>query len=125
MSQVNRTPQFQKLEDNFFGLGRTYNLTKAINGGIDFGESTQVASGPGSAYSGNINGQWVNVQAPGTANTEFSVPHNLNRIPSHYHYIVDSAAKVYQLPNTGTAWTTDTVYLKCDTASANIRLFLM
>lgn len=124
MSQINRTPQFNGIETTYFGLQREYNVAKAVNGGIDFGDSSQTALGPGTAYSGNMNGQWANVTAPVAANTEFAVPHNLNRIPSMYFWISDRAAKLYQLPNTGTAWTASNIYLKCDTASSVLRIFV-
>jgi hypothetical protein len=111
---------------------RVFNLFKEFDGFIDIGLSTQTNANPGAnSYTGNLNGQWINVQAPGAANTEFSMTHSLTdsngnpRVPSFYWYISDVAAKLYQLPTTGTAWTTTTVYLKCDTASANLRIFLI
>lgn len=124
MSQVNRTPQYAGLETGFQGLTRNFNVSKAVNGGIDFGASTQTAQGPGTAYSGNINGQWANVTAPGGANTEFAIPHNLNRIPSFYFFNSDVACNLYQLPNTGTAWTQTNIYVKCSAASAKLRVFI-
>jgi choice-of-anchor A domain-containing protein len=124
MSQISRPTQFHGLESNFLGLTRTYNIAKAVNGGIDFGDSTQTNAGPGTAYSGNMNGQWANVTAPGAANTQFSIAHNLNRIPSFYFYIADRSCNLYQLPNTGTAWTTTNIFLKCDVASAVLRVFI-
>jgi hypothetical protein len=134
MSQINRPSQFIGLESTFQGLNRNYNTAKAVNGGIDFGESTQTAQGDGTAYSGNVNGQWANITAPGTANTEFAIPHNLNRIPSFYLYNIDRAvtlmsgevvgAVLYQLPDTGTAWTQTNIYVKCSAASAKLRVFI-
>jgi len=125
MSLINRTSQFHGLETGFLEKSRIFRLSQAINGGIDFGASTQTNQDPGTAYSGNMNGQWKNVTAPVSPNTEFAIPHNLNRIPSHYFVIADRAAHVYQFANTGTAWTTNNIYVKCDTASANLRLFIM
>ena len=125
MSQINRPPQYDHLESPIFlGLNRTYNIAKAVNGGLDFGDSSQVNTTAGTTYTGNMNGQWANVAAPATPNTEFAIPHNLNRIPSFYFYNTDIAATVYQLPNTGTAWTTTNIYVKCSVASANLRIFI-
>lgn len=124
MSQVSRTPQFHGLDAGFLGLSRNFRVAQAVNGGIDFGASTQTAQGPGTAYSGNMNGQWANVTAPGAANVEFPIPHNLNRIPSFYLFISDSAAHLYQLPTTGTAWTQSNIYVKSDVASAKFRVFI-
>ncbi len=125
MSQISRPSQFVGLETGFLERLRTFRISQAVNGGIDEGVSTQTAQGPGTAYTGNVNGQWANVQAPGTPNTEFAISHFLNRIPSHYRFISDVAAKLYQLPNTGTAWTTTNIYVKCDTASANLRVLIL
>lgn len=124
MSLVNKTPQFDHIEGGFQGLSRFYNISKAVNGGIDFGSSTQTNQGPGTAYSGNMNGQWANVTAPGSANTEFAIPHNLNRIPSFYFSNANVNCVVYQLPNTGTAWTATNIYVKCSAASAILRVFI-
>jgi|SRR5208282_812069 len=125
MSQISRPPQFAGLEVGPFGLARQYNTAKAVNGGIDFGVSTQTAQSDGTAYSGNMNGQWANITAPATANTEFAIPHNLNRIPSHFHYFSDSPAILYQLPTTGTPWTTTNIYVKCSVGGASLRVFIM
>ena len=125
MSLINRTTQFVGLENNLLGLQRVFNVSQAVNGGIDFGESTQTAESDGTAYSGNMNGQWANVTAPGTPNTEFAIPHNLNRIPTHYPIVIaDRNATLYQLPDTGTVWTTTNIYVKCSVASAKLRVFI-
>lgn len=118
--QITPSSQHEGLEVNLFNRQRLYNYSQAINGGIDAGISSQTAT----QYTGNLNGQWVQVTAPPTPNTEFPVVHSLGRIPSWYIYNTDRAAIVYQLPNTGTPWTQTTVFLKCDTASASLRIFL-
>jgi hypothetical protein len=125
VSQINRPPQFVGLEIGFQERTRTFTMSQAVNGGLDFGESTQTALSDGTAYSGNCNGQWVNVQTPSTPNTEFAIPHTLNRIPSYFtHVNTDVAAQVYQLPDTGTTWTATNIYVKCTAASANLRMFV-
>lgn len=103
---------------------RAYQQGTVMNGGIDAGVSTQTTLGPTGTYTGNESGQWLNVTSPGSANTEFSVAHSLGRIPSHYRYLSDKGANLYQLPTTGTHWTATTVYFKCDTASVALRIFL-
>jgi hypothetical protein len=125
MAQTPPNSQMVKTEPAFWQLQRVFNIYQAVNGGIDFGVSTQVNIPPGgNQYTGNINGQWANVTAPVAPNTEFAVPHKLGRIPSFYLYICDRSANLYQLPNTGTAWTATNIYLKCDTASAVLRIFI-
>jgi hypothetical protein len=120
MSQITPSSQFERSEVGPFNRQRVFNLSQAVNGGIDFGVSTQTSP---SQYSGNMNGQWANVTTPG-ANVEFAVPHNLGRIPSFYFFISDVACDLYQLPNTGTAWTAINIYLKCNVAGANVRVFI-
>jgi hypothetical protein len=110
------------IEDAFTTRLRVFNLFGGVNGGLDLGNSTQTNP---AQYTGNLNGQWANVTAPGSANTEFAVPHTLGFVPSFYWVIADRACRVYQLPNTGTAWTAANIYLKCDTASAVLRIFML
>jgi hypothetical protein len=132
MGQVVPSEQPGQLQNEREFKLRVFNLFSEFNKGIDLGVSTQTNTNPGAnTYTGNLNGQWINVTAPAGANTEFSVTHSLTngqgqaKIPSFYWFISDRACRVYQLPNTGTAWTTTNVYLKCDTASAVLRIFVI
>lgn len=125
MSQTSRPSQIVGVETGFLQLSRSYKVSQAVNGGLDFGVSTQTNQGPGTAYSGNMNGQWANVTAPAGPNTQFAIPHNLNRIPSAYLFIADRACDLYQLPDTGTAWTQTNIYVKCSVASARLRVFIL
>lgn len=121
MSQVTPINQVVRTESHQSILNRIYGLAQAINGALDFGTSTQTNS---TSYTGNMSGQWANVTAPVTPNTEFAIPHSLGRIPSFYFWNSDRSCRLCQLPNTGTPWTLNNVYLKCDTASAVLRVFL-
>jgi hypothetical protein len=131
MGQVVPTEQFSQIQNEREFKLRVFNLFNEFNKGIDLGVSTQTGGAGANTYQGNLNGQWINVTAPGAANTEFSVTHSLTdaqgnpKIPSFYWVISDRAANVYQLPNTGTAWTTTKVYLKCSVASAVLRIFVI
>lgn len=131
MSQVVPTEQIGKLEHERQFRLRIFNLFTEFNKGIDMGVSTQTGGAGALNYTGNLNGRWANVTAPGAPNTEFSVNHELvdaqgnPKIPSFYFFISDRACRLYQLPNTGTPWTTTKVYLKCDTASAVLRIFVI
>ena len=122
MSKTQYRNPIPSFESQFSESVRRYNDGQALNGGIDFGQSTETNL---TTYSGNMKGQWKNVTAPGVANTEFAVPHDLGYVPTHYPIInADRACKVYQLPNTGTPWTAQNIYLKCDTANAVLRIFI-
>lgn len=125
-----RTPptnQIVGMEHGSSLLQRQFNLGNSLNGGIDAGQSTQTSLDPASVhcYTGNEAGQWVNVVTPGIADTEFAVPHNLGYIPSFIKHVnSDRACSVYQLPNTGTAWTSSNIYLKCNVASVALRFMI-
>lgn len=120
MSQGTPINQIHGTESQQSALNRIFGLWLLVNGGLDFGVSTQTPS----QYTGNMNGQWANVTAPASPNTQFAVAHTLGRIPSFYFFISDRAANLYQLPTTGTAWTSTNIYLKCSVASAVLRIFI-
>ncbi len=79
--------------------------------------------------SGKINGQYVIVTTPSSANTEFAVAHSLRdkngnaRVPQGYIVIRRSAAGV--IYDGTTTWTTTNIYLRCNVAnmSATILIF--
>lgn len=123
MSLAQPVIQFGKGESSFQTRRRLFDLAQATNGGIDFGSSTQTSL---ANYTGNMNGQWVNpVTAPGVANTEFPIAHNLGRIPNGYLiFWKDRSADLYQGPATGTAWTTTQIFVKCTVANAVFAVFL-
>ena len=60
--------------------------------------------------------------APVAINTEFTVTHNLERVPLEGFIVLRGASgNIYR---SGTAWTTTTVYLKCDVASVSFTILL-
>jgi hypothetical protein len=70
----------------------------------------------------NIAGQMVEVGLTGAANTQFTVTHNLGRVPLFYDVKYNNTAGVVY--DSGTAWTTTQVFLKCSAASAKLILFI-
>jgi hypothetical protein len=71
----------------------------------------------------NIDGQIIQFTFTGS-NTQKAIPHNLGRVPTGYIVIGTTVAcNVYQLSNTGTAWTSTTIYLSC-TAINTVMLFV-
>lgn len=90
------------------------NLSQAFNGQIGFGDGTNVD---------NINGSWINVIAPAAPNTDFTVNHNLGRIPSGYWIMQkDRACDIY---TGGVAATSTQLTLRATVASAVLRLFII
>ncbi len=85
----------------------------------------RVRFGPGNDGSDgeNIDGQWQVISDTGTINTEFSVTHTLGSIP--VGYLVTKINKGGVIYDSGTAWTSTTIYLKCSAANATVSLFLL
>src|SRR6267378_4351942 len=90
------------------------NLTLVINGNLGFGDGTNPD---------NLSGSWINVVAPVAPNTDFTVNHNLNRLPVGYWAMQkDRACDVY----TGSVDATKTqLTLRATVASAVLRLFVI
>src|SRR6267142_1583763 len=90
------------------------NLIGVINGRVGFGDGT---------LPDNIDGSWINVVAPVAPNTDFTVNHNLQRLPVGYWIMQkDRACDIY----TGSvAATTTQLTLRATVASAVLRLFII
>lgn len=98
---------------------RVYDI---LNGGVSSGGNANVnVFTPGiHTIPGNTDTVHVSVQAPGTANTEFAVTHNLGRIPVGYR--VAGRNNVGNCYNSTTAWTTTQIFLKCDVIGTQFTL---
>jgi len=89
-------------------------LAKVVNGGISFGDGTTAD---------NINGVFVDVTTPGSANTNFNITHNLGRLSVGYIMLGKAAAvDVYDGTGTNTKTTTS---LRATVANVAIRLFVI
>jgi hypothetical protein len=90
------------------------NFMFVLNGHIGFGEGT---------LPDNIDGNWVNTTTPVAPNTDFTVDHNLGRLPVGYVPMQkDRAVDIY----TGSIPATNTqITLRATVASAVIRLFIV
>lgn len=62
----------------------------------------------------------LTVADTGTHDVEFSITHHLGRTPNGF--IVTKTDKACSVYDSGTAWTTDTLYLKCDVNSVSLEL---
>lgn len=93
------------------------NHSRILAGNISFGSSTS-----NSDLSRNINGWWYTVTTPSTANTQFTVPHGLQRIPIGFDLKRNNTSGVVY--DSGTTWTSSDIYLKCSVASAAITIFI-
>src|SRR6266576_4266520 len=106
----------KKSLENFVRMIRSVyqNFTTAFNGNIGFGDGANLD---------NINGSWINVVAPVAPNTDFTMNHNLGRIPSGYWIMQkDRACDVY---TGGVAATQTQLTLRASVASAVLRIFVI
>lgn len=103
-------PRFQKM------LRKLYEqLARVINGGVSFGDSAN-------SLSDNIDGIWSSTTTAGVANTDFTVTHNLGRVPSGWIVAMqDKAASVYL---GSVAATSTAITLRCSVATVAVRLFI-
>jgi len=65
-----------------------------------------------------VNSQSVSITDTGTVNTNFTVNHNLNRIP--VGYIVSKINKAGVVYTGSTTWTDKAIYLKCSVANCSV-----
>lgn len=86
-----------------------YDLATMLNGALKFSD--------------NMNCQVVTVSDTGAANTEFTVTHTLKTVPIGFIVINNNKAGIVY--DSGTAWTTAAVYLKCNTANCTVKLILL
>ena len=93
------------------------NITETLKGRIRFGSGTSGERGE------NIAGEFVTYTSNAVADTEDTVAHTLGAAPVGFIIINrDKGGVVY---DSGTAWTSSNLYLKCSTASTVVDLFLL
>ena len=92
-------------------------LAKVLNGNVSYGGTMSNAD-----TDQNLNIWKASGTTPGTANTEFSVSHSLNRIPiTIVGQDTDNGGLLYRGT---TPWTNTTVYLRCTQASSVYNLVI-
>lgn len=93
------------------------NLFLFSQGRVRFGNNTDGAFGE------NVSGQFQIVTDTGTADTQFTVSHGIGAVPIGFLVLnINKGGVVY---DSGTAWTSTNIYLKCTTANTNVTLFLL
>ena len=93
------------------------NLIANFNGSISFGDGSQ-----GSKV-GNLNAVYAKIVTPAVANQEFSLKHELGRIPVGFDISMkDKSGTVFA--SRLQSWTASVVYLKCSTATTSITVRL-
>ena len=71
---------------------------------------------------GNINGQWVSVTTPSTPNTDFTITHNLGRIPQGFD--VKQKSGPCDIYNGSTTHTTSEATLRASAANVSLKIFV-
>ena len=76
----------------------------------------------GLGFSDNMDCRIVSYTTNATPDTEDAITHTLGKIP--VGYIITYQDKAGSIYDSGTAWTEDTIYLKCSTTSASVRMLI-
>jgi len=94
---------------------RLEDVSRAINGAIEFGSPAGGVK--------NVSGFWADTITPGVADTEFTVNHNLQYIPTGIIvFSVDKAAVIYA--SRKNQWTKTQAFFKANLATVNLQGFV-
>lgn len=109
------------LEDGKISNTTAAYLSSALRGIISkFNTGLSFGSGSSGHKAGNFDAQYIDVYTP-AADTEFLVPHGLNRKPIGYEVVRrDKACVVYD--SSGGSWSDSLIYLKCNVINCTIKL---
>jgi hypothetical protein len=89
-------------------------LARILNGLVSFGNGIT---------RDNIDGEWAHVADTGAANADFTITHNMLRIP--VGWILMNQTKAGILYKGAAAWTTTTITLKCSVANDDVLIFIV
>lgn len=120
--------QVRKPSKHIIGEGNNHekmlkDVYKALRGNISYGRQgfnqQDVTLG---LVTDNIDGAFGTIADSGVADTQFSVVHNLNRVPIGFHVVRQNKAGSFY--DSGTAWSTTHIYLKCNVANVAATFFI-
>ena len=89
-------------------------LARVLNGLVSFGNGIT---------RDNIDGEWGAVADTGAADTDFTITHNMLRVPVGVILMTQTKAGV--IYKGSVAWTKTTITLKCNVANDNILVFIV
>lgn len=112
-------PVFAKGHENVQKVMETNH--KILDGGIDLG-TLDFTTGTNVNLPGHLDNFHGFFTTPNPAGTEFSVTHNLNRVPTGYMIVMQDA--VGQVFSSETAWTTSKIFLKSNIVGMNCRIMI-
>lgn len=80
-------------------------------------------TGEHATQSGNQDGQWIEGITPSVADTEFRVPHGLNRRPIGFDVRhIDKGGVIYS--SSSGSWNSEVLFLKCTTVTTTYRILI-
>ena len=87
---------------------------RSVDGHLGFGDGSDPD---------NMFGVWKTYTSNATPNTEDAITHGVGLVPVGYLvFVQDKAASFYK---SGTAWTTNQIFLKCSVASVTVTIFIV
>lgn len=89
-------------------------IARVVNGNISFGDGTSPD---------NVSGTWLSTTTPGTPGTDFTLTHNLGRVPVGY-WIMQKAVAVDIYDGSTPATETD-ITLQATVGTVAIRIFVV
>lgn len=99
---------------------------KALRKNISYGRLGWNSQDPNNAATGmvvdNIDGAWGKIADTGIADTQFTVTHNLLRVPVGFHVVRQSKAGSFY--DSGVTWTNTQIFLKCNVANVAATFFI-
>lgn len=120
--------QVRKPSTHVIGEGNNHvkvlkDVYKALRGNISYGRQGFNAANPTlGLVTDNVDGNFGITSDTGVADTQFTVTHNLNRIPIGFHVVRQNKAGSFY--DSGTAWTTTHIFLKCNVANVAATFFI-
>ena len=93
------------------------NLFLAVQGRIRFGTGTDGERGE------NIHGRFQTLTTSATPDAENTLAHGLGSVP--IGYIIINQDKAGSLYDSGTSWTSTSIFLKCNIASVTFNIFIL
>jgi hypothetical protein len=120
--------QVRKPSKHVVGEGNNHekvlkDVYKALRGNISYGQQGFDSANPTlGLVTDNIDGAFGTTSDSGAADTQFTVTHNLNRLPIGFHVVRQNKAGSFY--DSGTTWTTTQIFLKCNVANVAATFFI-
>lgn len=120
--------QVRKPQKHIIGEGNNHekvlkDIYKALRGNISYGQQGANPQNPTlGLVTDNIDGAFGSTGDTGAIDTQFTITHNLNRIPIGFHVVRQNKAGSFY--DSGTAWTTTQIFLKCNAANVAATFFI-